>query len=181
MPQDIYDKVMMLAKRRGFIYPSFEIYGGVAGFYDYGPLGSQLKNNVENLWRRFYLLKDNCIEVNTPTITIYDVLKSSGHVDEFTDLTVDCKKCKRSYKVEDIIKDDISVEQAVKEDTIKCPNCGKKLSDARPVNLMFSTTIGIGEGRKAFLRPETAQGIFTNFHLLYRYSRKTSVWRHSGW
>jgi len=172
MPQDIYDKVMMLAKRRGFIYPSFEIYGGVAGFYDYGPLGSQLKNNVENLWRRFYLLKDNCIEVNTPTITIYDVLKSSGHVDEFTDLTVECKKCKRSYKVEDIIDDDISVEQAVKEDKTKCPTCGKKLSDAHPVNLMFSTTIGIGEGRKAFLRPETAQGIFTNFHLLYRYSRE---------
>jgi len=172
MPQDIYDKVMMLAKRRGFIYPSFEIYGGVAGFYDYGPLGSQLKNNVENLWRRFYLLKDNCIEVNTPTITIYDVLKSSGHVDEFTDLTVECKKCKRSYKVEDIIDDDISVEQSVKEDKIKCPTCGKKLSDAHSVNLMFSTTIGIGEGRKAFLRPETAQGIFTNFHLLYRYSRE---------
>jgi len=119
MPQDIYDKVMMLAKRRGFIYPSFEIYGGVAGFYDYGPLGSQLKNNVENLWRRFYLLKDNCIEINTPTITIYDVLEASGHVEEFTDLTVDCKKCKRSYKVEDIIDEDISVEQAVKKDEIK--------------------------------------------------------------
>ncbi len=172
MPQDIYDKVMMLAKRRGFIYPSFEIYGGVAGFYDYGPLGSQLKNNVENLWRNFYLLKDNCIEINTPTITLYDVLKASGHVDEFTDLTVDCKKCKRSYKVEDIIEDNTSVEQAVKENKIKCPTCGKKLSDAHPVNLMFSTTIGIGEGRKAFLRPETAQGIFTNFHLLYRYNRE---------
>jgi len=172
MPQDIYDKVMMLAKRRGFIYPSFEIYGGVAGFYDYGPLGSQLKNNVENLWRHFYLLKDNCIEINTPTITLYDVLKASGHVDEFTDLAVDCKKCKRSYKVEDIIDEDTSVEQAIKEDTIKCPTCGKKLSDAHPVNLMFSTTIGIGEGRKAFLRPETAQGIFTNFHLLYRHSRE---------
>jgi len=172
MPQDIYDKVMMLAKRRGFIYPSFEIYGGVAGFYDYGPLGSQLKNNVENLWRRFYLLKDNCIEINTPTITIYDVLEASGHVEEFTDLTVDCKKCKRSYKVEDIIDEDISVEQAVKKDEIKCPTCGKKLSDAHPVNLMFSTTIGISEGRKAFLRPETAQGIFTNFHLLYRHNRE---------
>ncbi|GAG55239.1 unnamed protein product, partial [marine sediment metagenome] len=65
MPQDIYDKIMMLAKRRGIIYPSFEIYGGVAGFYDYGPLGSQLKLNIENLWRKFFLLKDNCIEINT--------------------------------------------------------------------------------------------------------------------
>jgi glycyl-tRNA synthetase len=173
MPQDIYDKIMMVAKRRGFIYPSFEIYGGIAGFYDYGPLGSQLKNNVENLWRTFYLLKDNCIEISTPTITLYEVLKASGHVEEFTDLTVDCSRCKRSYKVEDIIEKGVSVEQAVKENQmIKCPICGSALHDAHPVNLMFATTIGIGEGRKAFLRPETAQGIFTNFHLLYQYSRK---------
>lgn len=172
MPQDIYDKIMMVAKRRGFIYPSFEIYGGIAGFYDYGPLGSQLKNNVENLWRRFYLLQDNCIEINTPTITLYEVLKASGHVEEFTDLTVDCSRCKRSYKVEDIIEKGVSVEEAVKEKKIICPTCKAHLEDAHPVNLMFSTTIGIGEGRRAFLRPETAQGIFTNFHLLYQYYRK---------
>jgi glycyl-tRNA synthetase len=172
MPQDIYDKIMMIAKRRGFIYPSFEIYGGIAGFYDYGPLGSQLKNNVENLWRKFFLLKENCIEISTPTITLYEVLKASGHVEEFTDLTVYCSRCKRSYKVEDIIKKGISIEQAVKEDKIICPTCSASLHDAHPVNLMFATTIGVGEGRKAFLRPETAQGIFTNFHLLYQYSRK---------
>jgi glycyl-tRNA synthetase len=172
MPQDIYDKIMMVAKRRGFIYPSFEIYGGIAGFYDYGPLGSQLKNNIENLWRSFYLLKDNCVEIITPTITLYEVLKASGHVEEFTDLTVDCSRCKRSYKVEDIIEKGVSVEQAVKENQIICPTCKAELHDAHPVNLMFSTTIGIGEGRKAFLRPETAQGIFTNFHLLYQYGRK---------
>ncbi len=172
MPQDIYDKIMMVAKRRGFIYPSFEIYGGIAGFYDYGQLGSQLKNNVENLWRRFYLLMDNCIEITTPTITLYEVLKASGHVEEFTDLTVDCSKCKRSYKVEDIIEKSLSIEQAIKEKKITCPTCGSALHDAHPVNLMFATTIGIGEGRKAFLRPETAQGIFTNFHLLYQYNRK---------
>jgi len=172
MPQDIYDKIMMVAKRRGFIYPSFEIYGGIAGFYDYGPLGSQLKNNVENLWRRFYLLKDNCIEITTPTITLYEVLKASGHVEEFTDLTIDCSRCKCSYKVEDIIEKGLTVELAIKEKRIKCPTCGSTLHDAYPVNLMFTTTIGIGEGKKAFLRPETAQGIFTNFHLLYQYNRK---------
>ena len=171
MPLDIYEKIMMLAKRRGFIYPSFEIYGGVAGFYDYGPLGSQLQYNVENLWRRFYLLMDNCVEISTPNITLFEVLKASGHVDEFTDLTVDCAHCHRSYKIEDIIED-ISVEQAIKEKKINCPSCGKQLDDAHPVNLMFSTMIGIGEGREAFLRPETAQGIFTNFHLLYRYMRE---------
>ena len=172
MVQDAFEKLMMLAKRRGFIYPSFELYGGIAGFYDYGPLGSQLKQNIEDLWRRFYLLKDKCIEISTPTVTLYEVLKASGHVEEFTDLTVDCTKCKRSYKVEDIIKDTDSVEEAVKQNKIKCPMCGMKLNNARPVNLMFATTIGIGEGRHAFLRPETAQGIFTNFHLLYRYNRE---------
>jgi glycyl-tRNA synthetase len=172
MPQDIYEKVMMVAKRRGFIYPSFEIYGGIAGFYDYGPLGSQLKNNIENLWRSFFLLKDNCIEISTPTITLYEVLKASGHVEEFTDLTVDCSRCKRSYKVEDIIEKGTSVEQAVRDNQVICPSCKSELHDAHPVNLMFATTIGIGEGRKAFLRPETAQGIFTNFHLLYQYNRK---------
>ncbi|MBE9592620.1 MAG: glycine--tRNA ligase, partial [Proteobacteria bacterium] len=136
MPLDIYDKIMMLAKRRGFIYPSFEIYGGAAGFYDYGPLGSRLKQNIENLWRSFYLLKDNCVEISTPTITLHEVLKASGHVDEFTDLTVDCDKCKTSYKVEGIIEDDANAEDAVKNDRVKCPTCGAILKDPYPVNLM---------------------------------------------
>lgn len=171
MPQDIYDKISTMAKRRGFIYPSFEIYGGIAGFYDYGPLGAQLKLNIENLWRRFFVLQDNCVEISTPTITLYEVLKASGHVEEFTDLTVDCPKCKRSYKVEDIIGS-TPVEEALKEKKIKCLNCSTVLTNPHPVNLMFGTTIGVGDGRPAFLRPETAQGIFTNFHLLYRYSRE---------
>jgi glycyl-tRNA synthetase len=172
MPQDIYDKVMMLAKRRGFIYPSFEIYGGCAGFYDYGPLGSRLKQNIENLWRSFYLLKDNCVEISTPTITLFEVLKASGHVDEFTDLTVDCKKCKQSYKVEGIIDEGISVEEAIKNNKVKCPTCKTILKKPYNVNLMFATKIGIGQSRDAFLRPETAQGIFTDFHLLYRHARE---------
>ncbi|MCK4347513.1 MAG: glycine--tRNA ligase, partial [Thermoplasmatales archaeon] len=101
-----------------------------------------------------------------------EVLKASGHVNEFTDLTVDCKKCKTSYKVEGIIEEGKNVEDAIKNGKVKCPTCGAILKDPYPVNLMFSTTIGIGEGRAAFLRPETAQGIFTNFHLLYRYARE---------
>ena len=172
MPLDIYDKLMMLAKRRGFIYPSFEIYGGSAGFYDYGPLGSRLKQNIEDLWRKFYILKDNCLEISTPTITLFEVLKASGHVEEFTDLTVDCKKCKQSFKVEEIIEEKDSIENAIDKDNIKCPNCRSKLMNPYPVNLMFSTKIGFGKSRDAFLRPETAQGIFTNFHLLYRYNRE---------
>jgi glycyl-tRNA synthetase len=172
MSQDIYDKIMMLAKRRGFIYPSFEIYGGAGGFYDYGPLGSRLKQNVENTWRKYFLLKDNCYEITTPTITLYEILKASGHVDEFTDLTVECKKCKQSFKVEDIIKEGLIPEEAVKKNQVKCPDCGTILKDADQVNLMFQTKIGIGKTRKAFLRPETAQGIFIDFHLLYRHARE---------
>jgi len=172
MSQDIYDKIMVLAKRRGFLYPSFEIYGGVAGFFDYGPLGSRLKQNIEDLWRYYYILKDECLEINTPTITLFDVLKASGHVDEFTDLTADCEKCQVSYKVEDVIADNISIEDAVNANEMFCPSCGMKLVNPRPVNLMFSTVIGIGKTRDAFLRPETAQGIFTGFHLLYRYARE---------
>lgn len=172
MVLDVYDKLMMLAKRRGFLYPSFEIYGGCAGFYDYGPLGSRLKQNIENLWRKIYLLKDNCIEISTPTITIFEVLKASGHVEEFTDLTVDCEKCKQSFKVEDIIDENIPIEAAIKNHEIKCPTCKINLDNAYPVNLMFSTKIGIGKSRDAFLRPETAQGIFTDFHFLYRYKRE---------
>ncbi|MBU0496462.1 MAG: glycine--tRNA ligase [Candidatus Thermoplasmatota archaeon] len=172
MPQDVYNKLMMLAKRRGFIYPSFEIYGGVAGFYDYGPLGSQLKHNIETIWRQFYLLKDSCVEIHTPTITLYEVLKASGHVEEFTDLTVECNKCKHAFKVEDLVKAGVSAEEAVQNGDVSCPDCGTTFTEAHPVNLMFSTYIGIGTGRPAFLRPETAQGIFTNFHLLYRYCRE---------
>jgi glycyl-tRNA synthetase len=172
MVQDIYDKIMMLAKRRGFVFPSFEIYGGVAGFYDYGPLGSMLKNNIENLWRQIFVLKDNCLEINTPTITLFEVLKASGHVDEFTDLSIDCKQCKQSYKVEDIINEGLAPEEALEKEKVKCPNCKKVLKDSYYVNLMFSTKIGIGKSRDAFLRPETAQGIFTDFHLLYRYGRE---------
>ena len=162
MGKDIYDKISTLSKRRGFVYPSFEIYGGVAGFYNYGPLGFILKKNVEELWRRFYIFKEDFMEIDTPTITPYDVLKASGHVDKFTDLTATCRKCGRSYKVEDIRSGD----------KIICPNCGQIIEDVYETNLMFSTTIGVGEERKAFLRPETAQGIFTDFHLLYRFNRE---------
>ena len=169
---DVYDKIMTMAKRRGFIYPSFEIYGGAAGFYNYGPLGSKLKQNIENKFRYFYVLKDNCVEIDTPTINLYEVLEASGHVEKFTDLTVECKKCKQSYKVEDIFQGEIEIEEALKNNLVRCPRCGETLKDAFPFNLMFSTTIGIGKTRDAFLRPETAQGIFTDFHLLYRFTRE---------
>lgn len=157
---DKYEKIMNLAKRRGFIYPSFEIYGGAAGLYSYGPLGTLLKENVKNLWRYFYVLNEGFIEIDTPTLTPFEVLKASGHVDEFTDLKAFCKKCKKSYKAEDVKRGDKLV----------CPSCGGEIKETSQMNLMFSTILG--EDRKAFLRPETAQGIFTDFHLLYRFVRE---------
>ncbi|MEF8848709.1 MAG: glycine--tRNA ligase [Candidatus Thermoplasmatota archaeon] len=172
MSQDIYEKIITISKRKGFFYPSFEIYGGSAGFYSYGPLGSRLKQNLEKKFREFYLLKEDCLEINTPNINLYEILEASGHVEKFTDLTVDCKKCNQSYKAEDLYEEEIPVKEAIKKEMVKCPQCGKILENPYPVNLMFSTEIGIGNTRKAFLRPETAQGIFTGFHLLYRYGRE---------
>lgn len=162
MNKDKYESIISLAKRRGFLTPSFEIYGGVAGFYSYGPLGSVMKRNIENLWRRFYLFREGFIEIDTPTITPFEVLKASGHVDEFTDLTAVCDSCGRYFKAEEIEKDGKYV----------CTICNKEIKNLRYINLMFETRIGIGEERKAFLRPETAQGIFTEFHNIYRYMRE---------
>jgi len=140
---DIYDKLMAVAKRRGFLYPSYEIYGGEAGFYDYGPLGSLLKNNIENVWRKFYISQEGFYEISTPVITPYEVLKASGHVDEFIDEIGTCIKCNASFKVEEL-KDE------------KCPICGGRVKKGK-LNLMFETFIGAKKNKHAFLRPETAQ------------------------
>ena len=155
---DIHEKLMAMAKRRGILYPSYEIYGGEAGFYDYGPLGTLLKNNIENVWRRFYLMREKFMEISTPVITPYNVLKASGHVDKFIDEIATCKKCGASFKVEEL-KDG------------KCPLCGGEVERGE-LNLMFETRIGAKKQEKAFLRPETAQGIFVNFPLLQHFARK---------
>lgn len=155
---DVYEKVMAMAKRRGFIYPSYEIYGGEAGFYDYGPLGSLMKNNIENIWREFYIIGERFFEISTPSITPYRVLKASGHVDEFIDEIATCKKCNQSFKAEEL-KDN------------KCPICDGEVERGK-LNLMFETFIGAVKKDKAFLRPETAQGIFVDFPLLYEFFRK---------
>ncbi|HEC75705.1 MAG TPA: glycine--tRNA ligase [Thermoplasmatales archaeon] len=154
----VYEKIMSMAKRRGFLYPSFEIYGGEAGFYDYGPLGTLLKNNIENKWRHFYIIRERFFEISTPVITPYEVLKSSGHVDEFMDEIATCEKCNLSFKVEELKND-------------KCPVCGGDVKKEK-LNLMFETHIGVKKRKQAFLRPETAQGIFVDFYLLYEFFRR---------
>ncbi len=182
--QDRTDAVMDLAKRRGFLYPAYEIYGGLAGFYDYGPLGAAMKARFEGLWRRVF--QQDCAvpmsEINCPRVTPEAVLKASGHVDEFTDLVVKCKNG-HPHRADHLVEgagyegtaDALSSDEIDAEITARKPKCvvcgDQKWSNAAPQNLMNQTEIGPGSGRVGFLRPETAQGIFTDFPHLVRFNR----------
>jgi len=170
---DIYDKILSLGKRRGILYPSYEIYGGKTGFFDYGPLGSLLKHNLEEAWRSLYVTKEGCMEVVTPVVTPFEILKSSGHVDKFLDVIFTCQKCSSSFKAPEIVNKDVTLheaQEAIKKG-ITCPECAGQLI-AEEVHLMFETSIGPSKKQPAFLRPETAQGIFIDFYNLYRFFRQ---------
>lgn len=146
------EDLVSLCKRRGFIYQSCAVYGGVQGIFDYGPLGVELKNNIKKSWWRS-MVYERCdvFGLDSSIILHKNVLKNSGHADTFTDPLIDCKKCKMRFR-EDHIKDK------------KCPNCGASdFSEKRDFNLMMSTNLGPIEGTIGYLRPETAQGIFLNF------------------
>jgi len=147
------DELVSLCKRRGFIFQSSEIYGGLQGMYDFGPLGVELKNNLKNAWWKSMVYERDDVEgLDASILTNQLVLNYSGHEDTFTDPLVDCRSCKSRWRADQI------------EDT--CPNCGSQdLTDPRPFNLMFKTNVGPleDEGSIAYLRPETAQQIFTNF------------------
>ncbi len=148
------DQLVSLCKRRGFVFQNADIYGGMQGVYDYGPLGVELKNNIKNAWWRSMVYERDDVEgLDASILTNRKVLKYSGHEDTFSDPMVDCKKCKSRFRA-DFIKDG------------KCPNCGStELTDPRPFNLMFKTQVGPVENDEnlAYLRPETAQAIFTQF------------------
>ena len=148
------DELVALCKRRGFIFQSNEIYGGLQGLYDYGPLGVELKNNLkQSWWTSMVYDRDDVEGLDASILTHPDVLHFSGHEDTFTDPLVDCKKCKSRWRSDQITN---SI----------CPNCGSNdLTDPRPFNLMFKTSVGpVDDGSSfAYLRPETAQQIFTNF------------------
>lgn len=147
------DELVSLCKRRGFIFQSSEIYGGLQGMYDFGPLGVELKNNLKSAWWKSMVYERDDVEgLDASILTNQLVLNYSGHEDTFTDPLVDCRNCKSRWRADQI------------EDS--CPNCGSQdLTDPRPFNLMFKTNVGPleDEGSIAYLRPETAQQIFTNF------------------
>jgi glycyl-tRNA synthetase len=174
-------KILSMSKRRGFIWPAFEIYGGAAGFYDYGPLGAKLRENIIDTWREYFVFNERCGEIATTDVTPEEVFIASGHVEEFKDFMVQCTKCQSAFRADHLISDiEVNADNLTKEEledvlirnNIKCPDCKGDLSPPRPVNLMFETNIGLGNPRHAYLRPETAQGMFINFHNLYRYFRE---------
>ncbi len=177
------EKVLTLAKRRGFLWPSSEIYGGIAGFYDYGPLGSAMKKNIEDIWRNYYVLGEGFAEIRSTIITPEEVFIASGHVNEFKDFLIECTRCGEVYRADHLVKDHCEeseglsaeeLEDIVAKENIRCTRCKGTLSSPKPFNLMFELAIGAGlkGARKGYLRPETAQGIFVNFGLLYRYFRE---------
>ncbi len=146
------EKIVSLAKRRGFIYPGSEIYGGLSGTWDYGPLGVELKNNVKQLWWRMFVQdRDDMCGLDAAILMNAEAWKASGHVEGFQDPLVECKKCKRRFRADQVEK--------------KCPECDGDFGAVRQFNMMFKTQIGASEDDSSvtYLRPETAGGIFVNF------------------
>ncbi len=164
-PRVTMDEIVAVAKRRGFIFQSSEIYGGIGGFFDYGPLGAILKRNVKDAWwREMVELRDDVVAFDASIIMHPSVWKASGHIDAFHDRMVDCRNCKHRFRADHLP----SLEQ--------CPDCGMRgtLTEPRNFNLMMKTSIGPMEdsASTAYLRPETAQGIFVNFKNIYQSARK---------
>ncbi|MBB6478914.1 glycine--tRNA ligase [Spirochaeta isovalerica] len=162
------EKIVSLCKRRGFVYPSSEIYGGLSATWDYGPLGSELKNNIQKLWWNEMTRKhDNIVGLDAAIMMHPRTWEASGHVENFSDPLVDCKQCKTRFRED-------KLEPEVLKSRI-CPECGGELTEARQFNLMFSTQMGpvADSGSIIYLRPETAQGIFVNFKNVVDTSRVT--------
>ncbi|RLI73645.1 glycine--tRNA ligase [Archaeoglobales archaeon] len=172
-------ELMEMLIRRGFLWQSFEIYGGMAGFIDYAPLGNGLRRKIENLWREFFVINERAAEIDTPTVGVEEVFIASGHATSFTDVAIECERCGRVFRADHYIKEKLGIEvdetiEAVSEVLemydLKC-ECGGNFKKPTRMNLMFSTTIGPGRGKKGYLRPETAQGMFVNFKRLADYFR----------
>lgn len=184
------EKIVSLCKRRGFVFPSSEIYGGLASSWDYGPLGVELKNNVKRLWWRDIVhQRENVVGIDAASLMHPKVWEASGHLSGFTDPLVDCRECKRRFRADHLAE---SLHESGKLDEhgaysssdleqlskmlsgTKCPECGGELTPPRFFNLMLHTYLGPveEEGAKTYLRPETAQGIFVNFVHVQRTSRQ---------
>ncbi|MBI3994093.1 MAG: glycine--tRNA ligase [Candidatus Lambdaproteobacteria bacterium] len=186
------EQLVSLAKRRGFVYPGSEIYGGLANAWDYGPLGVELKNNIKQAWwKNFVQDRADVVGLDSAILMNPQVWEASGHVAGFSDPLVDCRACKTRHRADKLIEahlgqqgadpaqaaalDDAATETYLRDHAIACPNCGARdFTGVRQFNLMFRTYVGVTEDSSAtvFLRPETAQGIFVNFKQVHTTSRK---------
>ena len=180
------DKIVALCKGRGFVYPGSEIYGGLANSWDYGPLGVEFKNNIKRAWwRKFIQESPHNVGLDAAILMNPQTWVASGHVGGFSDPLMDCKDCKTRHRADQLIEAQTGVStggwsneqmmQYIKDNGIKCPNCGStNFTDIRQFNLMFKTFQGVTEDAKSeiYLRPETAQGIFVNFANVQRTTRR---------
>ena len=173
--------MLSLCRRRGFLWPAYDIYGGFAGFYDYGPLGSALKNNLESHWRRLYVHEEGLQELVCPLIAPEPVFKASGHLDAFADIYVECKSCGETHRADHLAAglhdnpaslDEEALGKLLEDNAVKCPSCKGDMTAPRRFNLMFKTPVGAGSAKPGYLRPETAQGTFINFSQIYRHGRE---------
>src|SRR5437867_1845945 len=181
----IYDKAKLLsevARRRGFFWSSFEIYGGMSGFLDLGPLGVGLKRLITDSWRSLFLHPHGFVEVSTPIITPYKLLEASGHVENFKDPITECTQCHRRFRADHLVKEQtgtetegLSLEQLgelMRSKGVKCPECGGVLGAPQYFMTMFKTSVGPFGEDPAYGRPEAAQGIFVNFRRISEVMRE---------
>ena len=166
----------IFAKKKAFVYPSTEIYGGMAGFFDYGPLGVELKNNIKNnWWHSFVKNREDTVGIDGSIISSQKVWEASGHMNSFFDMLSECEKCKKNHRADHLIEDSLklsveglesdALDKIIVDNKLKCPNCEGNLNKIKKFNLMFPVSLGADEktGQKAFLRGETAQLIFVAY------------------
>ena len=186
MSQITMKDLVNYAKTYGFIYQGSEIYGGLANTWDYGILGARLKNNLKDMWRKFFIqLRDNAYEIDASILMHPKVWEASGHIKNFSDPLLDCKECKMRVRADKLIEEfdsniiadkmtDKEMEEFIKDNKIPCPNCGASdFTSIREFNLMFETTRGVTKDSKStiYLRPENAQGEYVNFLNVLRTAR----------
>ena len=183
--KDKYEIISELAKRRGYFWPSYEIYGGVSGFLTFGHLGALLKRRIENKFRNFYIRPLGILEIETSVIMPGDVLEASGHVESFKEPTVECVKCQRKFRADHLLQEfgnmtDTETEKLslhalvdeLRNHDIHCPECRGNLSKAEQFMTMFTTTIGPYSDSVGYGRPEAAQGIFVEFKRIFESARE---------
>ena len=177
------ERLQGMLRQRGILLPAFDLYGGAKGLYDFGPVGGRLRSKINQAWLNHWTSLGNVVEISSPTVTPYEVLEASGHVGEFSDFMTQCGECEEASRADTLLEEHHpnpdslhlkDLQALLDEVSPKCPACGAvSWSQIEAQNLMFSTTIGAGSsGRPGFMRPETAQGMFTMFPALYRHFRE---------